>query len=152
MGGGLLFLTSGHNGKLLAVKADARPDAAGAMPTSAVVWTANKGVPSRPSLLLHAGLLYMISDQGIATCVEAATGKVVWSERLDGEFSASPVLAGGHIYCCNQIGKTFVLAPGRTFTVVAENRLDSGFMASPAVVGANLYVRTKTHLYGLGLK
>ncbi len=151
-GGGHLFLTSGHTAKLLAVKADAKPDASGMLPSSAVVWTANKGVPTRPSLLLDGGLLYLVSDQGIASCLEAATGKVLWSERLDGEFSASPILAGGNLYFCNQSGKTFVVAPGKTFNVLAENRLEGGFMASPAVVGANLYLRTKTHLYGVGLK
>lgn len=152
MGDGLLFLTSGHNGRLLAVKADAKPGPGGVLPPDSVAWTVNKGVPTRPSLLFDQGLLYLISDQGIASCLEAASGKVLWSERLDGEFSASPVLAGGHIYCCNQTGKTFVLAPGRSFNLLAENRLDGGFMASPAVAGDNLFLRSKTHLYRLGLK
>jgi outer membrane protein assembly factor BamB len=152
MGNGLLYLTSGHNKKLLAVK----PGATGTVPADAVKWQAVKAVPSRPSLLLDGELLYMVSDEGIASCLDAATGKVHWSERLDGEFSASPVLADGHIYCCNQIGKTFVLATGKTFNVVAENRLgerkDDGFMASPAVAGDSLYLRTKTHLYCIGKK
>jgi outer membrane protein assembly factor BamB len=84
--------------------------------------------------------------------VDTTNGKVIWNERLDGEFSASPVLIGGNIYCCNQIGKTFVLATGRTFNVVAENRLDGRFMASPAVAGEHLYLRTNSHLYCVGKK
>jgi outer membrane protein assembly factor BamB len=153
MGNGLLYLTSGHTGKLLAVKADASPDSSGMLPKDAVVWTVSKGVPGRPSLLLDGGLLYLVNDQGIATCLDAMTGKVVWNERLDGEFSASPVLADGNLYCCNQSGKTFVLAAGKSFNITAVNRLgegkDAGFMASPAVAGDELYLRTKTHLYSI---
>ena len=82
---------------------------------------------------------------------------MLWSERLDGEFSASPVLADGNLYFCNQTGKTFVLAAGKTFNVVAENRLgegkDAGFMASPAAAGEDaIYLRTKTHLYSIRKK
>lgn len=146
MGGGLLYLTSGHNGKLLAVK----PNGAGMLSKDVIAWKAEKGVPTRPSVLLDGELLYMVSDNGIASCLNAATGEVQWSERLDGEFSASPVLAGKHIYCCNQTGKTFVLAAGKSFEVVATNRLDDGFMASPAVAGNDLYLRTKTYLYSVG--
>jgi outer membrane protein assembly factor BamB len=146
MGGGLLYLTSGHNGKLLAVK----PSGRGLLPKESIVWKAEKGVPTRPSLLLDGDMLYMVSDNGIVSGLDAATGKVYWSERLDGEFSASPILAGKHLYCCNQSGKTYVLATGKSFNLIAENRLDGGFMASPAVAGDDLYLRTKTHLYCVG--
>jgi outer membrane protein assembly factor BamB len=156
MGNGLLYLTSGHNGKLLAVKADAKPGADGMLPKEAVVWQATRNVPTRPSILLDGTLIFTVSDNGIASCLDALTGKAHWSERLDGEFSASPVLAGGRVYYCNQIGKTFVVAASKTFNVVAENRLgedkDAGFMASPAVAGDALYLRTKGHLYRLGKK
>jgi outer membrane protein assembly factor BamB len=152
MGRGLIYLTSGHNGRLLAVKADASPDASGFLTKEAVAWAANKNVPTRPSLLLDGDLLFAVSDQGLASCWEAGTGKVLWSERLDGEFSASPVLAGGRLYCCNQSGKVFVLAAGKTFDVLAENRLEDGFMASPAVVDDVLYLRTKKYMYAIGKK
>ncbi len=146
MGNNLLYLTSGHTGRLLAVK----PDGPGIIPKEAIRWQAAKGVPSRPSLLLDGDILYMVSDNGIASSLDALTGKVYWSERLDGEFSSSPILAGTHLYCCNQIGKTYVLATGKSFEIVSENRLDDGFMASPAVAGNNLFLRTKTHLYCVG--
>jgi outer membrane protein assembly factor BamB len=151
MGNGLLYLTSGHNKNLLAVK-PTKPADGGMLPAGAVKWRATRNVPTRPSLLLDGELLFMVSDDGFASCLDAASGKVHWSERLDGEFTASPVLAGGHVYCCNQAGKTFVLVAGKNFGVVAENRLDGGFMASPAVAGGGLYLRTKTHLYCIGKK
>jgi outer membrane protein assembly factor BamB len=152
MNNGRIYLTSGHTGKLLAVKADAKPDAAGMLTKEAVAWEVGKAVPTRPSLLVDGELLFMVSDNGIASCVETATGKILWSERLDGEFSASPVLANGCVYCCNQTGKIFVLEAGRTFNIIAENRLDGRFMASPAVAGTDLYLRTNTHLYSVGKK
>jgi outer membrane protein assembly factor BamB len=148
MGNGLLYLTSGHNKKLLAVA----PTGSGMLPPAAVKWQSNKSVPSRPSLLLDGELLYTVSDDGFASCYEAATGKVLWNERLGDEFSASPVLANGFLYFCNQNGRTSVVAAGRKFSLEAVNRLDGGFMASPAVAGDNLILRTKTHLYAVGKK
>lgn len=145
---GLLYLTSGHNGKLLAIK----PNGSGTLPKEQIAWQAGKNVPSRPSVLVDGDLVYMVSDNGIASCLDAKTGKVHWSERLDGEFSSSPILAGRHVYFCNQIGKTFVVSTGKTFNLVAENRLDGGFMASPAVAGGDLFLRTKTHLYCIGAR
>ncbi len=144
---GLLYLTSGYPAKLLAVNPSASPQANRMLPPTATKWETNKTVPTRPSLLLDSGLLYMVSDSGIASCLDAKTGKVYWSERLDGEFSASPMLAGGKLYFCNQIGKTFVVNPGKTFNVQSENRLEGGFMANPAVIGDQLLLRTRTHLY-----
>ena len=145
-GGELIYLTSGYPSKLLAVK----PEGRGVLPATAVKWQTTKNVPSRPSLLLDGELLYMVSDSGLASCLDAATGQVHWVERLDGEFSASPILAGGLVYFCNQAGKTFVVATGKVFSLVAENRLDGGFMASPAVAGDRLFLRTRTHLYCIG--
>ncbi len=148
MGNGHLYLTSGYPNKLLAVK----PGGSGLLPADSVKWQTNKNVPSRPSLLLDGEFLYTVNDNGFASCLDAATGKVHYVERLDGEFSASPVLANGNVYYCNQIGKTFVLATGKTFNVVAQNRIDGGFMASPAIAGDALFLRTKTHLYAIGKK
>lgn len=152
---GLLYLNSGHTGKLFALKAEGLK---GEVPKEAAVWQVGKAVSVKPSVLVVGELLFMVNDStGTASCLEAATGKVVWSERLDGEFSSSPVFAGGNVYFCNQGGKnqdckTFVVKADRTFTLVAENRLDGGFMASPAVVGDELFLRTKTHLYSIGKK
>lgn len=154
-GHGLIFLTTGNPATLIALK----QGSLGAVPKAAIAWELDKGIPTRPSLILHNDLLFMTSDQGIASCVEAKTGKVLWSERLDGDTTASPVLVNGLIYSCNQAGKTFVFEAGRTYNLVATNRLDvsgapspAGFMASPAVSGDALLLRTRTHLYSIGKK
>ena len=107
-----------------------------------------KSVANKPSPLLVGDLIFMVTDGGsVASCVEAKTGNVVWSERLGGDCSASPIYADGRIYSCNESGKTSVIAAGREFKVLAENKLDDGIMASPAVAGKALYLRTKTALY-----
>ena len=145
-GHGLMYLTTGHTGKLLAVK----QGATGAVPKSDIKWEFAKNVPTRGSVLPAGDLLFMVSDGGMASCVDAKTGKPHWTERLDGEFSASPILAGGNVYFCNQVGKTFVVPAKDKFEVPTVNRLDAGFMASPAVAGDTLFLRTRTHLYAIG--
>ena len=152
MDGNLLYLNSGHSAKLFALKANGLN---GQVPKSAVEWESGKelkGVSVRPSLLVVNGLLFMVSDIGLASCVDAKTGKTQWSERLDGEFSSSPVFAGGNVYFCNQSGKTFVVKADREYQLVSENRLADGFMASPAIAGDELYLRTRTNLYAIGKK
>ena len=159
MDAGLLYLNSGHSAKLFALKPDGLN---GAVPKSAVVWESGKDVKNvcvRPSPLVANGLVFMVSDSGFATCLDAKTGKLLWNERLDGEFSASPVLAGGNVYFCNQSGKTFVVKAAGEYALVSENRLTDGsalkpdgFMASPAIAGDELFFRTRTALYSIGKK
>lgn len=142
-GHGLIFLVSGHTKNLLAVKQGGN----GELAKDEISWTLQRGVPSRPSLLLIDDLLYMVSDEGTVSCVEARTGKVVWSEGLKTAFSGSPIYAAGRIYLSNEAGKSHVLLAGRTFKIESVNKLDAGCMASPAVAGDAIFLRTKTHLY-----
>jgi outer membrane protein assembly factor BamB len=96
---------------------------------------------------LANGLLYLAADESFVTCVDAASGEVVWNERVGGKYAASPICADGRLYFFSQDGTTIVLKPGRAVEVLATNRLDGGFMASPAADGKAFYLRTKTHLY-----
>jgi outer membrane protein assembly factor BamB len=144
MGLGMVFFPTGFaSGQLFAVRGGGQ----GAIPPPQVAWKLQRGVSNKPSVLLVGELLYMISDAGIASCIEARTGQVVWQERIGGEFSASPVYADGKIWFFSQEGKTSVVAPGRTFQLLAENQLAEGFMASPAIAGRSFFLRTRTHLY-----
>jgi outer membrane protein assembly factor BamB len=104
-------------------------------------------VPSKPSVLLVGDLLFMVNDTGITSAIEAKTGASVWTSRVEGTYSASPISASGRIYLFNEDGKTTVIDAGRTFKVLSENLLNDGFMASPAIVGNALILRTRTHLY-----
>jgi outer membrane protein assembly factor BamB len=145
-GHGLLFLNTAAGGfKLFAMRVGGRGD----LTKSNVVWKCSNGVPTRSSPVLVDDLLFMVSDAGIATCIEAETAKVVWHKRLKGEFSASPLYSDGRIYFANQDGQTFVLAASRDYELLATNELADGCMASPAVYDKAVYLRTKTHLYRL---
>ena len=147
-GHGLIYLTSGNPNQLMALKLGG----SGLVPKDAVTWESGKGVPNRPSLLIVGDLLFMINEEGIMSCLDAKTGKQYWSERQNGEYTASPLYADGYIYLANQTGKTIVVKASKTFEPVATNGLAEGCMASPAVTGDAILLRTKTHLYCIGKK
>jgi outer membrane protein assembly factor BamB len=104
-------------------------------------------VPKKPSLIYHEGLLFAIDDNGVATCWEAATGEVIWNERIGGNYSAAPLLAEGRLYFFSEEGKATVVSASKQFIKLGESTLEDGFMASPAASGKSLFLRTKTSLY-----
>ena len=141
---GLAFFVTGNSlRELWAVKTDGRGD----ITDTGVVWKCKTHVCKYASPLLVDGLIYMAAEENYVTCLEAATGQVVWTERIGGKHAASPVYADGRLYFFSQQGTTTVLKPGRTFEVLATNPLDGSFMASPAVSGKAFFLRTRTHLY-----
>lgn len=144
IGHGMIFYPSGFaTGQLLAV----RPDARGHATDASIAWKVTRGVPAKPSLTLVGDLIFMVNDRGIASAVEAKTGEVVWTWRVPGEYSASPVAAAGRVYLFNEAGATTVIDAGREFRIVASSQLGDGFMASPAVDGNAFIVRSRSHLY-----
>lgn len=141
---GRAFIVTGLTKKeLWAVKTDGH----GNITDTHVAWKLNTHVGKYASPLLVEGLIYTAADESFVTCVEAATGQVVWTERIGGKYAASPIYADGRLYFFSQDGTTMVLKPGRTLEVLATNYLAGGFMASPAADGKAFYLRTKTHLY-----
>jgi outer membrane protein assembly factor BamB len=141
---GIAFLVTGLMKKeMWAVKTDGQGD----VTDSAVVWKLKTHVGKYASPLLVDGLIYTAADESFITCVDAATGEVVWTERVGGKYAASPIYADGRLYFFDQEGTTRVLKPGRKLEILATNTLANGFMASPAVEGKALFLRTKTHLY-----
>ena len=143
-GRGLVFIASGQGKtEMLAV----RPEGHGDVTETHIAWRNGRGAPRMPSPLLVDDLLYLLGDNGVMRCVEAATGNEIWQERIGGEYYASPLCADGNIYCFSREGKTIVLKAGRSLEVRATNTLDDGFMASPAVCGKALVLRTKANLY-----
>jgi len=146
-GHGLLFYPTGFaKGQLLAVD----PGAKGESAETHIKWRLKRSVSNKPSVLLIGDHVYMIADGGIASCVEAKTGEVVWSERVGGNYSASPVTDGERIFFFSEEGKTTAIKAKPEYKVLATSQLDGGFMASPAVHGAGWILRTKTHLYRIG--
>jgi outer membrane protein assembly factor BamB len=141
---GLVFIATGfQQPSLLAV----RPDGTGDVTKTHIAWTLTRGAPLTPSPLAAGDELYVVNDGGIATCLDARTGTVIWQARLGGTYSASPVFADGRIYFLAEQGVTTVIAPGREFRRLAANSLDGGLLASMAVSGGSLFLRTDSHLY-----
>lgn len=112
-----------------------------------LVWKMTKGAPKKPSPIIVDGLLYVINDGGILTCLNARDGEVLWRSRLEGEYSSSPTFAGGKIYISNHSGKTTVIQPGTSMKILAENQLDDGHMASFVPLRGSFLVRTEKALY-----
>ena len=96
--------------------------------------------------------LYVVNDRGIMFCLEARTGKEIYGrQRLrPGTYSASPVLADGHIYITNEDGVTSVITAGPAFHVVAENEFDDYTLSSPAISGGRMFFRTTKFLWAIG--
>lgn len=142
---GLLYINSGYSvAELFAIK----PEGTGDITDSNKVWgTAGSTIPKKPSPVLHEGLLYICSDSGIASCLEASTGKEIWKARIGGNYSAALIRHKDRIYAFSEDGKGIVFSTGRTFNKLAESQLPDGFMASPAVSENALFLRTKSHLY-----
>jgi outer membrane protein assembly factor BamB len=142
--GELVFVNSGSGEtELLAID----PRGSGDITATNIVWRTARLVPKRSSPVLVGGLIYGCTDNGVASCLEAKTGRLVWQHRVGGEFSASLLYADNRIYFFNQEGETVVITPGRNYKELARNRLDDGFMSSPVAVAGALYLRTRTHLY-----
>ena len=143
-GHGLIYATTAAGGyQLFAV----RPDGRGDVTDTQVAWKFAKTVPSRSSPVLVDGRLFMISDNGMISCVDAKSGERVWQQRVDGAFSASPLVAGDRIYFFGEEGEIPVVAAAGEYRLLATNHLDDGFMASPAVFENSLILRSRKALY-----
>ncbi len=141
---GIAFITTGlTKAELWAVKTDGHGD----VTDTGVLWKYKTRVGKYSSPLLVDGRIYTVAEEGFLTCLDAATGQPVWTDRIAGRYAASPIYADGRLYFFNQQGLATVVKPGPMFEVLATNTLSSGFMASPAASGKALYLRTKTHLY-----
>lgn len=143
-GHGLIFLSNSTDAPhLLALK----PDGQGDVTDTHVAWTVKRQVPLTPSFVLVGDELYMVSDIGVASCIDAKTGKTHWRERLGGNHFASPIAADGKVYFLNEDGVGIVIKAGKTFEVLARNKLGETAMASYAVADGALFVRTERHLW-----
>lgn len=150
VGHGLVFASSGRAGPTMAI----RPGGSGDVTGTHVAWSSPKGSPFVPSGIVVDDLLYLINDmQSILTVYEAATGTLVYQDRLgvaqrEG-FSASPVHVNGKIFFTNDEGQTFVVQAGRKFNLLHINELGARTLASPALVDGTWYWRTDEGLVAI---
>jgi outer membrane protein assembly factor BamB len=146
---GMIYLNRGYRSSpFLAI----RPGGRGDITNTHVAWNVGAGAPYVSSLIHHDGLLFFVTEQGIANCIDAKTGERVWQERVGGVYSASPIAADGKIYLFGENGEAIVLKPGRTPQVLARNKIDGRIIASPAISNGRIFVRTDRQLVAIKSK
>ena len=146
---GLVFVTSGDgagNRHAVAVKVDGKGDST----ATEVAWENRRTFPYVPTMLTFGDHLYFVNDRGVAACHVAKTGENVWTERLGGNFSASPVLIDGKIYAVSEEGDVYVFPAAPAFTLLAKNSIGEQVLSSPAVADSRLLIRGSGHLFCIG--
>jgi outer membrane protein assembly factor BamB len=153
VGDGLAFSSSGFPTYVpggAAIRAYRLSGAKGDVTQSHLAWEQKKAVPHIPSFLLHDHLLYTITEDGLAQCLDAATGQILWSKRLERAYAASPVYADGKIYFISEDGLTTIIQPGKEFKELSKNPLNDHVQASMAISGGKLLIRTEKALWCIG--
>lgn len=146
--GNFVYVTVGMRGPLEAVKVGGhgRLD-----PATVVVWKYTDSTPDTCCTVIAQGRLFMVSDNGIASCLDVTTGKREWRKRFEcHNFKSSPLAADGRVYFLGHDGRCTVVDASREFHIVSENSLDDDFTASPAVSDGRIYLRGRKALYAIG--
>lgn len=144
---GVIYASRGYrSGPYMALTPGGRGD----VNASKTVWKVATGAPYCSSLLYYDKVIYMATDVGILTAIDAATGQRIWQERVEGVFSASPVAGGGHVYFVSENGDTVVVKAGATPRVVARNALGDRAVASPAISNGQIFIRTDRDVFAIG--
>jgi outer membrane protein assembly factor BamB len=147
VGDDLVYSASGFEASTIrAVKPDGRGDVTG----THVAWEQTKGVPRIPSFLFRKPYLFTITEAGIAMCLRAETGEIVWQQRVGGEHSASPVWSDRLIYFLSDQGETTIIRAAPEYEEVARNSIGEPCQASIAISQGNLFLRSNTHLFCIG--
>lgn len=145
---GLVFINSSWPKRVvLAI----RPDGRGDVTRTHVAWKDTEGAPYVPSMIVADDFLLSVNNSGVAFCYEAATGKVLWQQKL-GRHHASPVLVGGLVFFINDDGQVNVIKPGVTFERVATYEMGQSCYASPAISDGQVFLRGFKHLFCFGRK
>jgi outer membrane protein assembly factor BamB len=154
VGEGLIFTASGFGDPAIRV---VRAGGKGDVTETHIAWESPDDVTKIPSMLYVKPYLYLVTEAGVAKCLKAATGEVLWRERLGDRFSASPVWADGKIYFLSDKGTTTVIQEGAEFKVLARNELsfatgNEKCKASPAISQRNIFIRSDKHIFCIGGK
>jgi len=148
---GLIFAQCGGGGvgrRMIAVRPGNPAD--GTEPE--VAYDIEGSLPYVPTPVAHDNLLFIMSDKGVATCIDAPTGDRLWRERVGGAYFASPVRVGDRIYCVSRAGEMVVLAAADQYKLLGRIDLEEPSHSTPAVAGGVMYLRTLSHLMVIGGK
>lgn len=141
---GMIFVSSSYDGpELFAVRLGGQ----GNVTDSHVAWSLKKGAPHNPSPIVVGREIYVVSDRGILTCLDAVNGERHWQKRIGGNFSASPIYVDGRIYFTDEKGVTTVIQPGKKLVELAKNSIGDRTLASLAPLNGGMLIRTQDYLY-----
>jgi outer membrane protein assembly factor BamB len=147
---GMIFASSG-DGKGDRHAVGIKKGVKGDVTKTNLVWENKKSLPYVPCMIPWGEHLYFTNDKGMAGCVEAKTGNLVYFQRLaPGNILASPVLIDGKVYAVSEKGEVVVFPADPMFRVLAKTSLGEPVIASPAVAGGRLYIRGAEHLFCIG--
>lgn len=155
-GDGLVFVASGYRPirPIYAI----RPGATGDISLQSnettndhIAWSTQTGGPYMPTPIVYRGHLYTVSNDGIFTCYEAPTGKLMYRQRLPGKgaYTASPVVADGKVFLTSEDGGVRVVKAGTSFVLLAENSLGEPCLATPAISDGMIVFRTESDVMAL---
>jgi outer membrane protein assembly factor BamB len=154
---GLLFITNAHGAQrpLYAIRTSALGDLseAGESARPHMAWSTMDNGAYMQTPLVYRGRVYSCSDRGVLKCYDAATGKLIYEQRLGkgmAGFTASPVAGDGKIYFANEEGDVYVVRAAGAFDALATNALNDICMATPAISDGVIYFRMKGRLIAVG--
>jgi outer membrane protein assembly factor BamB len=151
VGKDVVVLTSGYPSKrAIAIRPGGSGDITG---SDRVLWTYDKGTAYVPSPILYGDFVYLVTDKGLMTCLDAKTGAVRYEGArppVPATFMASPVAFDGKILLPSQDGDVFVIKAGPAHEVLRTNSLGEPISASPAIANGRIYIRGEKTLFALG--
>jgi outer membrane protein assembly factor BamB len=128
------------------------PDGTGDITTSKVIWKKREELSRNQCLtpVIKDGLIYTVNTRNIMMCIDAKTGKEIWSRHVTSNYDASPLYINGNIWFFSVRGEVLAIKAGREYKVIAQNQMDSGIWATPAVLRNSMILRTQKFLYRIG--
>ena len=128
------------------------PVGKGDITQSNILWKMESPKDQLSTPVIKDGRIYTVDNKNLLMCIDAKTGKMIYSTKLKQKYNSSPIFAGGNIYFTSVKGETMVIKPGNTLQVVAENKLSGGEVyATPAFVRNSILFRSDKYLYRIGM-
>jgi outer membrane protein assembly factor BamB len=143
------FITEGKDNRFAELFA-VDPSGTGNVTDSHVIWKIKTPILQLSTPVIRNGLIYTVDSKSMLICIDALSGRTVWSTKLKGIYNSSPVYASGKIYFSSTRGETLVYREGNKCEKLAENKLEGEIWATPAFLRDNILIRTSKYIYRIG--
>ena len=141
--------SEGGDGKKYTDLLAVNPIGKGDITSTNILWKKREGLSRNQSLtpVIKDGMIYTVNTRNNMMCIDAITGKEVWSEHVTSNYDSSPIYVNGNIFFFSVRGEVLVIKAGRKYEPVAKSPMDSGIWATPAVLRNSVILRTQKYLY-----